>query len=157
MMPVRSSTKKCDDGLTLVEMMVVLAILAISAAVAYPSFRASSETNEPALHLTRISAMLKAARGRSISSGRDVAFVINTTDSTYGLSSDTTPTQFPKVLSMTLTAARSTAPGEEGAALVFFPDGSSTGGRISITDGRKTAGLVVGWLTGAVSRTEPLP
>jgi len=40
--------------------------------------------------------------------------------------------------------------GREGD-IRFNPDGSSTGGRISLADGRRRIGVGVDWLTGRVS------
>jgi len=40
--------------------------------------------------------------------------------------------------------------GREGD-IRFNPDGSSTGGRISLADGRRRLGVGVDWLTGRVS------
>ena len=43
------------------------------------------------------------------------------------------------------------APGGGGAAIRFFPDGSSTGGVVELTQGSRTYHVAVDWLSGRVT------
>ena len=62
-----------------------------------------------------------------------------------------TPRGLPADLSLELlTISGEALNGREGD-IRFNPDGSSTGGRISLADGRRRIGVGVDWLTGRVS------
>jgi general secretion pathway protein H len=61
------------------------------------------------------------------------------------------PRHLPPDLSLELlTISGEALNGREGT-IRFNPDGSSTGGRISLADGRRRIGVGVDWLTGRVS------
>jgi len=62
---------KHEAGFTLLEMMVVVALLGIVTAIGLPSFRAMSITNELADTANSLSMAMKLARSEAISRGRD--------------------------------------------------------------------------------------
>jgi general secretion pathway protein H len=62
-----------------------------------------------------------------------------------------TPRLLPPDLSLELLTISGEAVSAREGAIRFNPDGSSTGGRISLVDGRRRIGVGVDWLTGRVS------
>ena len=53
-------------------------------------------------------------------------------------------------LDLNFVTARSELAGDKAGQIRFFPDGSATGGRITVTDGGQSYVVTVDWLTGAV-------
>jgi len=49
---------------------------------------------------------------------------------------------------------RQESPNDDTGGIRFFPDGSSTGGRISVARGQRTLVVEVDWLLGRVSVNE---
>ncbi len=65
-------------GFTLIELMVVLAIAAILASVAVPSFRALIQNNRLATQANELTGTLNFARGEAIKRGRSVTVCVST-------------------------------------------------------------------------------
>jgi general secretion pathway protein H len=62
-----------------------------------------------------------------------------------------TPRSLAADLSLELLTISGEALNDREGNIRFNPDGSSTGGRISLADGRRRIGVGVDWLTGRVS------
>jgi general secretion pathway protein H len=62
-----------------------------------------------------------------------------------------TPTILSNSLTVSLTTVSVQTPGGPRAAIRFNGDGSTSGGRIELTDGQRRAQVGVDWLTGRVS------
>ena len=121
-----------QGGFTLVELMVVLTILALMAAVAMPNMRSLLQ---PDIDRTtrRIALAIRDQRTAAMRSGRLVNLTVERLVPLLPAGTE--------ILSDEL--------GETG--LVFLPTGGSTGGRIVLaaSDGRRA--VSVDWLTGRVS------
>ena len=97
-----------------------------------------------------LAAGLRLARSEAILSNRPVAFDLDLIGHRYRVGT-ATPRRLPADLSLELlTISGEILNGREGD-IRFNPDGSSTGGRISLADGRRHVGVGVDWLTGRVS------
>ena len=93
---------------------------------------------------------LRLARSEAIASNRQVRFDLDVTGHVYRVGAGT-ERRLPANLSIELL----TIIGENREASVgdirFNPDGSSTGGRIALADGKRRVAVGVDWLTGRVS------
>jgi general secretion pathway protein H len=97
-----------------------------------------------------LAANLRLARSEAILSNRPVVLDLDVVGHRYRIGTGT-PRLLPADISLELlTIAGEVLNGREGA-IRFSPDGSSTGGRISLADGRRRVGVGVDWLTGRVS------
>jgi len=140
-----------EAGFTLIEVIVTLAILGLSLAliVGYrPPWSGGLGLRGTASELV---AGLRVARSQAIVSNRPVAFQLDLAGHRYQVGKAE-----PRPLPAQLTIALLTVTGEQrrGSAtgdIRFNPDGSSTGGRISIGDGTRSIDVGVDWLTGRVS------
>ena len=56
----------------------------------------------------------------------------------------------PEDLKVTLVTAESEMVEEKKGGIRFFPQGGSTGGRVSVANGKRGYGVDVDWLTGKV-------
>src|SRR5262249_38095016 len=139
-----------EDGTSLIELLVVLAILALVATIALP--RAHMPGRGPSLRLVAsdIAVKLRAARSMAIAQNRDVAFAFDTETRTYGVTGTGAPQVLPAAIDLSVTTARTQFRETKEAHLVFFSDGTSSGGTIRLTDQRQSVAIGVAWLTGAV-------
>ncbi len=141
-----------DAGFTLVEMLVVLAILAVTAAASGLMLSGGRAGRAVEATAGRLAADLARTRIDAIRSGEPRALVFD--GAANGWRREGAP---PVVLEpgvrldlSTAREARATAGPGGTATVAFLPDGRSTGGRIDIRSGTVRRSLVVEWLTGTV-------
>jgi general secretion pathway protein H len=139
-------------GFTLIELLASLAVLglALSLISGYkPPWSRGLGLRATAAELA---ANLRLARSEAILSNRPVALDLDLVGHRYSVGARTPPRYLPADISLELMTIEGEVlkNGREGA-IRFSPDGSSTGGRISLADGRRRVGVGVDWLTGRVS------
>ena len=141
-------------GFTLLELLVVLAIAALLLAVAPPLITAAIPGAELKASARRVAAGLRLAREEAIRTGHDIAFTLDLETHSFEVDGRFRRGKLPKGLDLKLEAAETEMLDEHRGAVRFFPDGSSTGGRVILS--RHDAGYQVGvqWLTGRI-RTAP--
>ncbi len=92
---------------------------------------------------------LRVARSTAIVQDRPVTFVLDVIAHNYRVDKGPVHALPPTIALSMLTISGATL-GNELAALRFAPDGSSTGGRITLTLGERHTDILVDWLTGRV-------
>jgi general secretion pathway protein H len=135
---------------TLFEMLAVIILIGIAAAAVAISVAhglASARINAAAGELA---AALRATRTQAIMHGQQRIFQVDTREEVYR-GADQHDVRLPKGLELSVTSAASDQTGGDIARIRFFPDGSSTGGRITLRSGRREWHVNVSWLTGAIS------
>jgi general secretion pathway protein H len=142
-----------EAGFSLVELLVVLSIIALVAAVAAyaPLIRKASPTAELRTHALRIATGLRVARAAAIRQGREIAFHFDAQKNAWASPSGSKVTHLPIGMTLKLDTARAAIRDATDAGLVFFHDGSSTGGRIGLSYGSGRMTINVAWINGAVS------
>lgn len=136
--------RRHDAGFTLIELVVVLAILGLAIAVLLPNLAASSETVELRAAATEIRAILRAARSSAIADNRDRLFAIDATGRGYEL--DGAEHHF-RSGGFTVRTLRVEPP----ARIAFFATGGSSGGRFAIRGPRREQVIEVDSVTGQVA------
>ena len=137
-------------GFTLIELLVSLAILGLALTLIAGYKPPWSRGLGLQATAGELAAGLRLARSEAILSNRPVLFDLDLIGHRYRIGTGT-PRRLPADLSLELlTISGEALNGREGA-IRFNPDGSSTGGRISLADGRRRIGVGVDWLTGRVS------
>ncbi|MGI9333754.1 MAG: GspH/FimT family pseudopilin [Gammaproteobacteria bacterium] len=142
-------TTRASGGFTLLELMVVLAILAMTAAFVVPAITSGSSTELTAGARSLVSA-LRHAREQAITSGRSNAVTIDVDRRAFTSGPGNRTRNFGDKVKVSLFTARSERLGEGQGAIRFFPDGSSTGGRVTLTLQKLEVAVDVDWLTGRV-------
>ena len=144
-----SKTGGANDGALLIEVLVVLAILALVSTIALPRAHIG---RGPSLGLiaSDIAAKLRAARSMAIAQNRDVSFALDTDARTYSVAGTGSPQTLPAAIDVSVTTARQYIRESKEAHLVFFSDGTSSGGTIRLADQNQSVAIGVEWLTGAV-------
>jgi general secretion pathway protein H len=136
------------NGFTLVELLVVLAIIAMICIITVPpSLSDRPETERTA---REVAAALRESRSRAIFSNAEVVFSLDVKRHYFKVSGDDQAHALPPNLRLSLSTVQQEGFGWTGRSIRFFPDGSSTGGRIALSDSRNTYQVTVNWLTGHV-------
>jgi general secretion pathway protein H len=97
-----------------------------------------------------LAANMRLARSEAILSNRPVVLDVDLVGHRYRVGTGT-PRHLPADISLELLTIAGEVLNDREGTIRFNPDGSSTGGRISLADGRRRVGVGVDWLTGRVS------
>lgn len=147
--PTSSAGRPGDaDGFTLLELLVVLAVVALVAALAVPSFRTGSD-GRVRLEAHDVAAALRLARNRALVENQPVRFSLDTRDRAYTVDGARQGV-LAEGIDIRMVAAETERGSPSMAAIRFFPDGSATGGSITLANGRVRHKITVDWLTGRV-------
>jgi general secretion pathway protein H len=136
-------------GFTLLELIVVLAILATATAMAMPAVERSRRALPVRFVTLDMAALMASARSEAVRSNREQLFTINLTARKYGTSAGLRERSLPRALTVAYEVPITEQPADGLATIRFRPDGSSSGGTITISAARQSAGLSVDWMTGA--------
>jgi general secretion pathway protein H len=138
------------DGFTLLELIVVMGMLALALAVVAPSLssaRLGMATRGAAYELA---AHLRSARAAALETNLERVLTIDVDGRRYWAEGIVAPRQLPNGIAVDLTVPASERVGSGTARVRFFPDGSTSGARVVLDDGRFSAAIRVDWLTGDV-------
>lgn len=138
-------------GFTLLELLVALAVIGL-VMVAVPMMiaggRPGPETRSAAIE---IASALRQTRGEAIARFRPVTFQVDVDERLYRVGSNGATKTLPEEMSLSLYTARSELASDSQGGIRFFPDGSATGGRVTVTNGDHKYTVAVDWLTGVVT------
>lgn len=145
---------KREAGFTLLEIMVVLVIAAAAYAVLLsgPLGKASAADLKAAART--LASGLRQAQTTAMATRKDAVLTIDVESKEFVTTLDTTPRKLPGNLELKLYAAQSEVSSERRGSIRFYPDGSSTGGRITVGSGERKYLVDVDWLTGRVTINE---
>lgn len=146
-----AATAHPEAGFSLLELLVVLALMALAVGIAVPMLRASTGPQNVRLLTARLASDLQVSRANAILLRRVVTFVIDPDRHTYALDGISAPVNLPPQVRVTLVAARQSRHQKSPFRIEFYPDGSSTGGQLTVADSQQSRTLAVAWLTGAVT------
>ena len=131
--------------------MLVLVIGAVMYAVILSvPFRGASSADLKAAARTLASG-LRQAQTLAMTTRKDMSLTLDLESREFTVTGDSTIRQLPKDLQLKLYTAQSEVTSDRRGAIRFYPDGSSTGGRITVAAGERKYLVDVDWLTGRVS------
>lgn len=146
----RGRAPRAEAGFTLIEMVVVLAILGLMMAlIAVRAMPVSPATHARAA-AQAVSGALRSARGEAIMTNRSVSFTLDVANRSYRWSGYP-PEILPGDLRVDLLTGRDQLVSGNVGQIRFDPDGGSSGGRVSIAGGDHVWWVGVDWLSGRVS------
>jgi general secretion pathway protein H len=136
-------------GFSMIEVIAVLVLIAIVAGAAAAAIGGNLSGAKTRAAVRDLTAALRQTRGLAIVKGEERSLEVDVEARTYQVP-DKSPVQLPEELSMKLLTAATEQTGDSRGLIRFFPDGSSSGGRITLTrDGREWR-VEIAWLTGEV-------
>jgi general secretion pathway protein H len=136
------------------EMLVVMAVMALITAMAMPDIGRLMPGLRQRHAAVELAAALRDARGQAIRSNTETTLTLDVRSRRYALSHRGNPQRLGGAFALSMQAAAFETSGNHLGSIRFFPDGSSTGGSISLASGRETHTVVVDWLTGRVQISE---
>jgi general secretion pathway protein H len=138
-------------GFTLLEIMVVLVIgaMAYAVVVGIPG-RGTSMADLKAAART-LAAGLRTAQTTAMATRRDAQLTLDLDAHEFLVPGVTEPRALPKEIELKLFTAQSEVTSDKRGSIRFYPDGSSTGGRITVASGERKYLVDVDWLTGRVT------
>lgn len=139
-----------NAGFTLIEILVTLAILSLALGLIVGYKPPWSSTIGLRAAAAQIAAGLREARSEAIAQNRRTSFDIDLSQHRFQVGSGPIK-RLPGEMDLALLTVRGERRNAHIGGIQFNPDGSSTGGRISVGDGRRTIAVGVDWLTGRVS------
>lgn len=140
-----------NRGFTLLEMMIVLTLTALMLALVPPFISGRTSGAELKATARELAAALRFARGRAITRHQEAVLTLDAERRRYTVSGRPRPRSLPKGIDITLVTARSQQIAEKVASVRFFPDGSATGGQITLSGGTQKYIVDINWLTGRVA------
>ena len=143
------SDPRCG-GFTLIELMVVLVIAGLLLTVLPPMFSAALPGVQLKGAAREVASALRFARDRAITRQRESTLTFDLESREYRVSGRERAYSLPSGLDVELFTVRSEQTDEDTGAIRFFPDGSSTGGRVTLAGGERSYAVDVDWLTGRV-------
>ena len=141
-------------GFTLIEVLVVLAIGAAIYLVllAVPFGKASAADLKSAAR--SVAAGLRTAQSTALLTRRDALLTIDMESREYVTTGDREVHKLPSNIDLKLDTAQTEVLSEHSGSIRFYPDGSSTGGRVTVEAGERKYLVDVDWLTGRVAINE---
>lgn len=140
-----------QEGFTLIELLVVIVIMGLAYAIASPLISSGVTGAELKASARQLAAGLRRVRAEAISQRREVTLTIDLENRWFWVGNDTKSHKLPRSVAIELYTAQSEKIGNSTGAIRFFPDGGSTGGRITVSAKDRSYGVDVNWLTGQVA------
>lgn len=143
------STPFAARGFSLLEVLLVVAILAIASVLAAAVVRGSSPGIQLRSQAKELAAQLRYTRAHAIATGQAQRFTVDPRAHAWTAPGDRDG-EIPESMDVSFIGAREVQPREGEGAIVFFPDGASTGGQVRLGIRGATWHVDVAWLTGEV-------
>ena len=138
-------------GLSLLEILIVLMLMAIVAALVVPTMGNGVSNSALRGAAREIAAALRLARTEAVAEKRETVLTLDLRERTFVIDRDPRKHALPQDVELKLYTAQSDLVSESTGSVRFFPDGGSTGGRVSVASGERRFDIDVNWLTGRVA------
>jgi general secretion pathway protein H len=143
-----------SSGLTLLELLIVLMLMALITAVTIPVFGSGVSTTELRGAARELAAGLRLARGQAIAQHSQAALALNVATRSFSVPPDPRVHALPRGIELKLFTAQNDIINDQVGAIRFYPDGGSNGGRVTLAAGARKYDVDVDWLTGRVAILE---
>jgi general secretion pathway protein H len=148
---VRLRARRVSAGVTMLELLVVLSIMALVAAFVVPLFGAGVPTAELKGAARQLAAGLRLARSDAVATRQETRLVLDLEQRTMQIDRDSRVHALPREIELKLFTAQRDLVNEKVGAIRFYPDGGSNGGRVTLASGERKYDVDVDWLTGRVA------
>ena len=143
-----------QTGLSLLELLIVLMLMAIIASVVLPIFGPGVSTTELKRAARELASGLRLARSQAISQRTDAVLELDVATRAFRVPPDPRVHAMADGIELKLYTAQRDLVNEQVGVVRFFPDGGSNGGRITVAAGERKYDVDIDWLTGRVAILE---
>ena len=140
-----------QGGVTLLELLIVIALMGIIAALVVPMFGGPVSTSELRATARQLAAGLRLARSEAVSERRETFLVVDVAGKRFKVDREAREHALPSKVDLKLFTAQNDLVSENVGSIRFYPDGGSNGGRITVASGARKFDVDVDWLTGRVA------
>jgi general secretion pathway protein H len=138
-------------GFTLLELLIVLAIMVAIVGIAVPQFSRSMTSVHLRKSTQEISAILREARNSAISESRTVVLILDADKQLLQIQGSEFEYQWSDDVHVELAGTASSLFQEAIVLVRFYPDGTATNSALTISARERSHTIAVDWLTGRVS------
>jgi general secretion pathway protein H len=146
-----ASPRAASGGVTMLELLIVLSIMALVSALVLPMFGGGVSTGELKAAARELAAGLRLARSDALATRQETRVTLDLEHRTFQIERDARTHTLPRQIELKLFTAQSDLVAETSGAIRFFPDGGSNGGRVTLAAGERKYDVDVDWLTGRVA------
>ena len=143
-----------QHGFTLLEILIVLVIGVLLVALVPPLLSGMSGATELRGAARQLAAGLRNARNEAVVRQQEAVLTLDLERRRFGVTGDPREIALPESVALKLYTAQSELLDSTTGGIRFFPDGSSTGGFITVSGPKLAYRVNVDWLTGAVAIVE---
>ena len=143
-----------DRGFSLIELVAVLALIAIIVVTMSFGLARGLKGTQVRAASRDVAAAMRYTRGQAIIKREERSLLVDLETKTY-TAPGKAPVELPEDMDLYFLTARGELNDDERAGGIrFFPDGSSSGGRVRLVSGAREWVVNVAWLTGEISLDE---
>lgn len=143
-----------QHGFTLLEILVVLVIGVLIVAITPPLLSGMSATTELRSAARQTAAALRHVRNQAVTGQQEATLTLDLPQRRLMVSGAARHITLPESVQVRLDTVQSEVLNRAQANIRFFPDGSSSGGALTISGNKLAYRVTVDWLTGAVAIVE---
>lgn len=137
-------------GFTLLELLIALVIASLLFVFVLPTGSRQREHVELANAARTVAEALRTTRIQAINAGAAAVFAVDVAHARYRPAGGAVQ-ELPRGIRVGLVTTRDDTHGPVLGDIRFFPDGSSSGGDVTLSRGNDRFEVLVSWLTGGVS------
>jgi len=149
--PGRPRSAKREGGFTILEVLVVLVIAAMAYVLVLGVPMRGASVDDLKSAARTLASGLRQAQTTAMATRRDTLLTLDMESKEFVVPGVSEARRLPQDLDFKLYTAQSEVTSETRGSIRFYPDGSSTGGRITVSSGERKYLVDVDWLTGRVS------
>ncbi len=150
----RPAPRPRASGVTLVELLVVLALMALLASIALPMLGPGVSTTTMKSAARELASAMRSARSRAMATRQETLVMIDLEGRRFVVGDDAKARDLPKEVEVKLFTAQMDLVDDKVGGIRFYPDGGSNGGRVTLAAGERKFEVDVDWLTGRVAILE---
>lgn len=138
-----------EDGFSLIEMLVVMTIVSLTATIAFSSFHRRQPNSSPEAVARDVSHLAQMIRMEAINRHRRLPLTIDVQARTISDVDGKRRIAIPASTTFEVVTGKELVRSQHQASIDFFPDGSSSGGAIALSvPGSQEIVVRIPWLTG---------